>query len=372
MASKRGLLLLALVTVVVVIAAVMSRREDGPEPGQQTGAYLPDLLGRVNEVERVVIRTRGERVTLERGGGAWTVREKKGFPASTQRVRELVLGLARLQRIEPKTRNPDLYGKLGLRDVTEAGAQSTLVQLLGAGDAELATIVLGSRRASPVDPGKIGVYVRTPGDAQTWLVEGTIPAAGTALDWIDRALLDIAPARVRWLEIRHADGELLRLERAGPQAPDLALADLLPGEEPQPAFVVNDVANSLAGLRLDDVRLADQQDLSTAERSEIVMETQEGLRVEAAVSRVPEGALVLLSATAVPAREEGGGGAIAGDGHDEDVAAHARRLNGRWDGWLFLVDDEQLAKVLVRRKDLLQPAREPGGDVGPAQPVDPG
>lgn len=368
MASKRGLALLAVVTGVVVIAAVMSKREYGPAPDELTGPYLPELLGQANEIERVVIRTAAGRVTLQRVDGAWRVTEKGGYPAATERVRELVLGLARLQRVEAKTSNPALYEKLGLRDLTENGARSTLVQLLGADDTSLATIVLGNRKTSPIDPGKVQLYVRTPGEAQTWLVEGSLPAARETLDWIDRQLLDLAPNQIRSVEVRHPDGEVLRLERATPEAMDLVLADLEPGEEVESAFVVNNVANSLTRLSLDDVRRFEQPALSAGERSEVRVETFGGLRVEAAVARLEEETLVSL--TAVPGvpyeGTEGMEQNKVAEG-EQDAAEQARRLNRRWDGWLFVIGDDQLGDVLVRRSDLLRPAEGSGENAAKAE-----
>jgi hypothetical protein len=359
MASKRGLALLAVVTGVVVIAAVMSKREHGPAPDQLTGPYLPELLGQANEIERVVIRTATGRVTLQRADGAWLINEKGGYPAATERVRELVLGLARLQRVEAKTSNPVLYEKLGLRDVTENGARSTLVQLLGADDASLATIVLGNRKTSPIDPGKVQLYVRIPGDAQTWLVEGALPAARETLDWIDRRLLDLTPNQIHSVEVRHPDGEVLRVVRATPDATDLMLADLEPDEEVESAFVVNDVVNSLARLNLDDVRRLEQPDLSAGVRSEVRVETFGGLRVEATVARLEDETVVSLNAAAgAPHAGTEGMEKTDVDAGKQDAAEHARRLNRRWDGWLFVIGDDQLGDVLVRRSDLLRSKQE--------------
>ncbi len=113
---KKALLILILLTVVVAAAAVIVRKDTNAVAGAGEPLF-PALLDNINDITTVVGVGAGETFTLVREGDRWVVSEKQGFPADQDKARQLILGMARLARIEPKTSNPDLYEKIGLDDI---------------------------------------------------------------------------------------------------------------------------------------------------------------------------------------------------------------------------------------------------------------
>ena len=39
------------------------------------------------------------------------------FPVTLDKIKRVIVGVAQLETIEPKTKNPDLHGELGLNDI---------------------------------------------------------------------------------------------------------------------------------------------------------------------------------------------------------------------------------------------------------------
>ena len=97
---SKSLLVLILLTVAVAVAVVMARKDTSGVAGAGEPLF-PALLAGINDITTVVGVGAGETFTLVRDGGRWVVSEKQGFPADQDKARQLILGTARLQRIEP-------------------------------------------------------------------------------------------------------------------------------------------------------------------------------------------------------------------------------------------------------------------------------
>ena len=63
--------------------------------------------------------------------------------------RRLVIGVARLKRIEPKTSNPDLYSKIGLDDPSSKDANAVQCGFENADGHALAEVIVGNSRFGP-------------------------------------------------------------------------------------------------------------------------------------------------------------------------------------------------------------------------------
>jgi len=381
--TGRGIAVLAIVTVAVVVAAVLVQRPAG-DSATHGGKLFPQLLERANAVNGVVITTSAGQTTLIRSDKGWTVREKNGYPAASDKLRELVLGMAQLERIEAKTRDPKLYPKLQLEDVKEKGSRSTLVQLQDTDGKDIAVLIVGQRKPSAGDPKKSLIYVRIPGDPQAWLVEGSLPRADQSEHWLDRAILNVEEARVRRVLVTHADGSTLEIKRAAPGDKDFHL-DLQPGEKISSQYSVNAIASTLRSLALDDVIANSKSDTATVPGpARVVFETFDGLRVKLQVQQGKEKAMVRLGAEfdesliqrpAVPAQAPD---AKAGDKKSaptpamqspDKTRAEAQRLNAFWQQWEYVVPAYQLETVMVKRQDLLaKPEEEKDTRTKPAVP----
>ena len=111
----RTLLILAVVTAGAVALAYSTSTRDGGV-ARSGELVFPDLLERVNDVATVTVLSEGETFDVVQESGRWVVPAKGGYPANPDTVHLLMVGAASLERVEPKTANPDLYSRLGLED----------------------------------------------------------------------------------------------------------------------------------------------------------------------------------------------------------------------------------------------------------------
>ena len=351
MRGARTVLVLGVVTLLAVGAVLLVERgSDTPEPGGDI--VFPALLEQVNSVARVRVTGSEGTFTLARDGDAWVVEEKERHRADPDRVHKLLVGAAGMKRLEPKTSDPERYPKLWLEDPTGKDARSVRLVLEDASGAALAHWVLGDRRPSKSDAGRTELYIRTAGDPQAWLVEGSVPGGDKIIDWLDRTVARIDRERLRTAEVAHADGAAVTVGKEVPADADFVLHDVPEGREIDSQYRVNDIGRFLEDLRFEDVAPASSLDFAGSADKRMEVATFDGLRVRLdSVMRdgdawvrlraeVDEG-LVEEAAGADAAASSAESGSESKDGPPEsllpldEVRAEAERLNARWQGWAY-------------------------------------
>lgn len=157
---------------------------------------FPDLMNKINDVEVLSIEHGGETMTFMRDDGAgWVMTEADNYPADRDRIRNVLIGLAGLEKIEPKTALPDFYPDLRVEDSSAKGARSYLVTLLDSNGAQIAGVLMGKRSGD--DFGNLyGYFARFPDDAQSWLVRGNVDVTGGVSDWLNTRLLPLEKRKI--------------------------------------------------------------------------------------------------------------------------------------------------------------------------------
>jgi hypothetical protein len=362
--TPRSFTILCAVTVLVSVAAISVDEDSSAIPGN--GELLfPELLSGINEIEKIEGASAGERFTLRRGPGGWIVPDKFGYPANADKVHKLLVGAAGLKRVEPKTKKETLYPKLGLEDLSIESSRAVSFTFEAADESTPASLIVGNSAPAKGDPEASAIYVRLPGDPQSWLVEGKLPKDGTLLDWLDRKILDIERARSREVRVRHEDGEVVVVSKNTPAENDFTLADVPPGREIDAQWSVNDIGRSLTDLDLEDVRPRDALATNVPSVFTVTMRTFDGLTVAMDVYEDDKQALALLKAS-FAAGDQSPGGQVAGptseDGSKtpprlltaEEVRAEASKLNARWSDWVYVLPDFKFDHLVKKQTDLLK------------------
>lgn len=177
----------ALVLLVGAFVVLRLRAPSAPDAGATTGvAFLPDVRSRADAIDRIEIE-RGERkASLARSGDAWIAVDKADLPIESDRVRDLVRGLAGLQVEQPMTASKDRHAELELA-WPSAKSNATLVRLFADGDSPpFAEVVAGKQRFSPP-----GLYVRKLGDDQTWRCGGAVTIEPDSIRMMNAVLVAI-------------------------------------------------------------------------------------------------------------------------------------------------------------------------------------
>jgi hypothetical protein len=249
--SQKTLVGLAIAALVALVAAVLINHSSRPQDESRTeaaGWLLPALHDHVNDVDKVTFSGAGDAVlaTLERGKDGWTLAEKGGYAVDTGKLRAFLLKLADAREVERKTANAGKYDLLGVEDVSAPSARGVQVEL--AGLSEPVKLIIGN--AAPQGD---GTYVRRAGDAQSWLVSGSLAPERAPADWLRKDLADIPAERIASVTLTHGEAKPIQVAKEHEGDANFSLADVPKGREAGSEYALNSLASTLSSLRFDDV-----------------------------------------------------------------------------------------------------------------------
>lgn len=364
---------LILIAAVFVAAAWFVASERRPEKEISRPTLLPELIDRVNDVARVELTSASGSTTLQRRDADWTVATSDGYPADFERVKQLVLTLAEMQIIEPKTRVAERYGRIGVKSVDFEDSRAVRVDLADADGTPLTSLLVGDAREGGGAPAR---YVRRPEAEQSYLVTARFDYHAEDRDWMDRSILDIQPERIQRVSIAPDEGPAYTLARDAEG--QLALNDIPEGMRERSGATTSSIGSFLAGLRFDSVRAVERVDLPATPVLTAEYLTDAGGVVSVAAFEVDETMLFRFTAGFDPAQAveadaasgtadgqanpEGAAAMMLGDdgdsgtalGSDEDAAA----LNASLGPWAFDLPEFKRSLVTRSRADLIQPEPE--------------
>lgn len=354
---RRNLFILAGITIAVVATAVAVSVLRAPRQFAERELLFPKLGKNINDVAGIRVEGLGRTITLRRSGDTWGIEEADGYPALSERVKQVVVGVADLRIDSTKTSNPELYKRLGVENPSAKGASSMRLDLADASSKPLASLIAGSPRRSAAPGGQPGLYVRLPGNAQALLVNGRLNPSTELSDWIERDLFDIAAPRVREIRIQHADGTVLRVARPQPGA-DLAVPDLPKGKDLQSDVVASRLGTVLEGFFAEGVRGASRVTFPE-NATTVTVNTFDGLTANISAARIDDQpfALFAFSYDTPPAAAAPATGA---ETKQADVAAEAQRIQNTVMGWAFQIPQFKFDLLNQRLEDLIRVAPKQG------------
>ena len=328
-------LLVAAIALAVLAGVAVWRGDRDVSSAPHGERALPGLADKLVTLDFLRLRRGNVTVNLKQHDGSWTVVEKGGYPADQERVRKLLLQLAELELVEPKTDRPELLARLDLDD--PANGRSTLIAAGDRSGAFVGQIVIGRRRPSDIEGGEEGVYVRKPDSDQAWLARGSFTLGGDALSWLDRRIIDIPAARVASVVLTAPDGNAAVVARSSADQP-FAIDGLAPDARPKPDEALAAPAGALEALDLDDVKPASEQPISGDGATTAAFTTFDGLVVGLRLTPPEQGDWLAIDLT--------------GDGKSE---AQAKALSARLAPWRFAIPAERAKLLRTTLSDLLLP-----------------
>jgi hypothetical protein len=351
-----ALIVLAAVTAVAAVSAAVAVQSRAPSVARASPgggeAVFPALAGKADAIAQVVVTRADGAFTLARKGEHWVLADRGDFPARDEQVKKSVEALATLKLMEPKTAKAALLSRLDVDEPTTAGSKATLVTLKNAQGAEIGRVILGKTRPDSLENPRAGVYARRTSDARAWLAEGDPKIAAAAADWVERTVLTLKTEDVRLIATTGADGAKLVAARQKPEDKDFKVEALPPETKIKNQASVNELANTLDALLLDDVRAAGSVEFApNADKAEFAR--FDGLVVRLILAKVKNDTWVKIAAAAEAWTRTEDGKTTTVEPTDA-AKKEAADLNARIGPYAFKVTESAAKKLVTRLADVTE------------------
>ncbi|HEY2034266.1 MAG TPA: DUF4340 domain-containing protein [Rhizomicrobium sp.] len=338
---RRNLAILAAIALVSILLAALGIWHQSAMTGTKAEAetVFPKLPGKVRKVARIHIVSKAHGVldvafNPQKG---WVLPQHSNYPASFETLRATVVGLTALQTIEPATSRPDWYGKINV-DTPPKGS-GTLIELFDDKGATLASLIMGREIDIGDTTGAAGIFIRKPGDKQSWLARSVFEPKSDATDWLDKNVVAIDRARIQETDVTPVTGPAFAARRNKPSDAEFTLSPIPSGRELAYEGAADGVATAITGFTFDDVRPVTDLDFSNAPK--LITSTFDGLVITVQiVTQGPD-----FWATVYAEGERG----------KPDAEREARAIDAHADGWAYKLPDYKGKLFMTTLDSLLKP-----------------
>lgn len=338
---RRNLAILAAIAIVCIVLAALGIWHQSATMGAKTEVetLFRKLPGDIRKVARIhiVSKAHGALDIVFNPQGGWVLPQHSNYRASFETLRATVVGLAALQTIEPATSRPDWYGKIAV-DAPPKG-NGRLIELLDDKGVSLASLIMGREIDIGDATGAAGIFVRRPGDKQSWLARSVFEPKSDAADWLDKNVVAIDRARIQETDVTPVTGPSFTARRDKPGDPSFALSPIPAGRELAYEGAADAVAAAITGFAFDDVRPATDLDFSNAPK--LVTRTFDGLVVTVKIVTEGPDFWAVVYAEGAPGKP--------------DAEREARAIDAHADGWAYKLPDYKGKLFMTTLDSLLKP-----------------
>jgi hypothetical protein len=350
MTERRKLLTLgaaALVSVLLAAVALVLRAEQGRSHFRPT-EFLPGFAANVKNAALIHVAAKDTEFDVAFKGGKWVLPGHGDYPAEFDQVRQTLIGLAALQSLAPKTSRADWLHYVNL-DTPPKGNGTELIVKDAAGKT-LAAVITGTTEQLGDPNGTIGLFVRRPGENQTYLARSVITPSGNFLNWVDESVLGLGAARIKDVTITPPRGKGFTVTRD--KEDDLKFKLANPPKDGNPNQQILDaIPYAISSFSLADVQPVSTLDFTNAAHA--VGKSFDGLLIT--VDIVPKGRdlWARLTASAAP-------------GASPDALKDAGEINTKVSGWAYKLTAEKGKALIADLDSIMTPPPPAGGMPGMA------
>jgi len=410
MKTRNLVLLVILAGALIGWAAWTLRPQTKPETALIGTKVLPGLP--INRVNKIVLTTTGNTLTLAKVKGIWAVASRFNYPATFDKIADGLLQLSAMKVGQVMTVSESQKGAFKLLDpvAMTPGRQEqvgTRVELRDENDGLLATLLIGKpfMRASP-DGGMQGPlalgdypdgqYVQT-ADGRVFLVGQTLDRlTDDVKNWLANEFVNVAADDIQNITVTAPDRAAIKLTRSKEGKP-FTLEGMKDAEGTLDTAKVNQMSGALNLLGFDDIaaptlspnetgldhpvvfeaktwpgqiytlRIGNTLTNDTFDRYVQVAVTWKALTESKANVKdvAPEPDLSPSSTLAKGAATTNAVDAAKANRQKADDSAKeadkAKALNDRLSAWTFILESYRAEPFLIKRADLIKKTEPPGG-----------
>ena len=233
------------------------------------------LTDRINQAAKITIRDQEAQVELAKKNGTWVVASRYDYLADISAIRSLLLRFSQAQIIEQKTKNPELYSRLGVQDLSAEEARGQQLTVHAEDDSVLLDIIVGDY--SQVSGG--AYYARLATEEQSFLTTGDLEIDSEVANWFDSGLTAIAADRISEMKIRHNTRRPIKIHKEDSTSSDFSLEKLPRGKKLSSQYSLNQVPVVLSDLKALDI-LPKQEHTFSKNAIRTQFKTFDGILVE--------------------------------------------------------------------------------------------
>lgn len=407
--------LIILLILAVLLAGLAYYSVQKKKPFSSPSAIGSKILSNlpVNRVGKIVITSKDGVTTVSKSKEKWVVASRFNYPASFDKVADMIRELSELKVGQTVNVNPSQLGSFNLvspgpaprsAEALRPGEPSgearakpgptgtntgTLVELRDEKDGFLASLLIGKgfMRQSAAPPMEMmnlggysdGQYVQT-FDGKVYLVSRTLARlTESSKTWLADDFINTAPSDLKEITVSGPDRAPIKLvprAQAAPLAPQVprdgdsfTLADLRPEEGSLESSKVSQMTGALNRLGFDDVADPALTMKETGLDRPIIFRatTKDGLIYRIclgntltndsfdrylAISVTNEPAVAQLSSEkAKPATDQKEDQPAA---EQKNVSKQAAELNGKFGSWIYVIKSYRAEPMLLTRDDLIK------------------
>lgn len=345
--TKKTFIILAIAAVVSVAAAAasLSMQPRFTQVSGQGEYVFPGLLAKAAGVGTITIIQDGAPMTFELGSDGWTLAESGGYTIHDRLAAKVVLSLAELQLLEPKTQRKEKFAALRLEDPMAPKSRARLISLKDKAGKDMGSIVVGRSNFSLPAVMTGGQYVRRPDSEQTWLARGVVDIGVEPRDWLVREIMDVADKQIQRVTLRHNDGEVVEIVADAGNKHGFRLATALPeGKKLTTEYAPQSIATVPTGFLLNDVRRNGEITLPEAPAVHAEFELSGDVTITLTVWREKPHNWMRVAVH------------YTGSEPESDGAKLATALAKRTGNWIYDIPDYQADQMSKRLADLIEDA----------------
>lgn len=269
--------------LILVITVFISLYRDAENRRYEGERFLfPDLsvatnensLKILNQIAEINVANNQENFSIKRNEDIWYLPNLANYPVPLDKIKKLIVGVAQLETIEPKTKNPNLHGTLGLNNIDAESDSANFISLINVDNDSVANILVGKDSKF----GKETRYVRKPNENQSWLVWRNFDVPKNEIDWLDESLFKIERWRTADIEIIHPRDEKVLIQRDSYAEQYFKIQNLNEDTLPMNPYVGNQIGSVLEQLGLVDIKY--RSDITFSDQAvRVTYTTFDGLKI---------------------------------------------------------------------------------------------